>query len=332
MKDHFSNRLDRHTASSETELYSTVSCHLCKQPANSPLPKPPGNKLQKGANMRMPRPVILICMLLLPIAVFADNTAPAPDSIELLYTPPANSSVSQNIKVDLLDVTLEGASTYMTGTASAKVLLQFGEPPPGDSATVMTVTVSNMQGQAMGEQRTVTEPEVIQVTVDQQARVVRYQVKKRPSTPIAIASGDALTALAIFAVLPRLPAEPVVVGTQWHWRQVVTFPEIGQATADMQCRLIDISEEQIVIESSGKVTMPEVQLPNPFDPSGTMKATDFNITVTRLRQVCQPDTLVVSEAQCEATATFTGVQPDYTLPLGMKFKFSVQRPLPPTAE
>jgi len=282
--------------------------------------------------MRMPRLLILTCLLVLSTTVFADNAAPAPDSIELLYTPPANSSISQNIKVDLLDVTLEGGSIGLISKPSVNVLLQFGEPPPSSSGTVMTVTVSKMQGEAMGEQLAVTEPEVIQVTVDQQARVVRYQVKKRPSTPIAIAIGDALTALAIFAVLPRLPAEPVVVGTQWHSHQTITLREVGQATVDMQCRLIDHSDEQIVIESSGKVTVPEMQIPNPFDPSGTMKATDLNITVSRLRQVCEPGTLVVSQAQCEAMATFVGVQPDYTLPLGMKFKFSVQRPLPPTVE
>ncbi len=278
--------------------------------------------------MRMSRPLILICMLLLPTVVLADNATSAPDGIELLYAPLVNSSISQNLKVELLDVTLEGESTYMTGTASAKVLVKFSEPPPGSSATVMTVTVSKMQWQAMGQQLAVTESEVIQVTVDDQGRVVGYQVKER----LANASADALTALAIFAVLPPLPAEPVAPGSQWHWRQVVTFPEVGQATVDMQCRLIDCSEEQIVIESSGKVTVPEVQVPNPFDPSGTMKATDFNITVSRLRQVCQPGTLVVSEAQCEAMATFTGVQPDYTLPLGAKFKFSVKLPLPSTVE
>jgi len=125
-----------------------------------------------------------------------------------------------------------------------------------------------MQGQAMGEQHTVTEPEVIQVTVDQRARVVRYQVKKRPSTPIAIAIGDALTALATFAALPPLPAEPVAVGSQWHSHQTVTLREVGQATVDMQCRLIECSEEQIVIESSGQVTMPEVQIPNPLTHPG----------------------------------------------------------------
>ena len=73
--------------------------------------------------------------------------------------------------------------------------------------------------------------------------------------------------------------------------------------------------------------MPEAQVPNPFAPSGTMKATDLKIAISRLRQVCQPGTLVVSEAQCEAMTTFVGVQPGYTWPLGMKFKFSV-RPLP----
>ena len=72
--------------------------------------------------MRMPRPFTLICLLLLPTIVFADNTAPAPDGIELLYAPPADSSISQNLKVELLDVTLNGESTYMTGTASAKVI------------------------------------------------------------------------------------------------------------------------------------------------------------------------------------------------------------------
>ncbi len=284
--------------------------------------------------MRTPRPLILICSLLLPTIVFADNATPAPDGIELLYAPLADSSISQNLKVDLLDVTLEGASTYITGTASAKLLLQFGEPPPGNSATVMTVTVNKMQGQAMGKQLAVTEPEVIQVTVDDRGRVVAYQVKERLSNADApaIASADALTALAIFAVLPRLPAEPVVVGSQWHSRQTVTLREVGQATVDMQCRLIECSEEQIVIESSGKATIPEVQIPNPFAPSGTMKATNFKVTISRLRQVCQPGTLVVSQAQCEAVATFMGVQPDYTLPLGMKFKFSVKPPPPPAPE
>jgi len=288
--------------------------------------------------MRTPCPLILICLLLLPATVFADNATPAPDGIDLLYAPLANSSISENLKVELLDVTLNGESTYMTGTASAKVLVKFSElppgslPPPGSSATVMTVTVSKMQSQAMGEQHTVAETEVIQVTVDDRGRVVGYQVKERLSNAdaSAIASADALTALAIFAVLPRLPAEPVAPGSQWHWRQVVTFPEAGQATVDMQCRLIDISEEQIVIESSGQVTMPEVQIPNPFAPSGTMKATNLKVTISRLRQVCQPGALVVSQAQCEAMATFVGVQPDYTLPLGAKFKFSV-RPVPPPA-
>jgi len=282
--------------------------------------------------VRTYRPLILICLLLLATIVFADNTTPIPDGIELLYAPLVNSSISQNLKVELLDVTLNGESTYMTGTASAKVLVKFSEPPPGNFATVMTVTVSNMHGQAMGEQHTVTEPEVIQVTVDQRARVVRYQVKKKPSTPIAIAIGDALTALATFAALPSLPAEPVAVGSQWHSYQTVTLREVGQATVDMQCRLIECSEEQIVIESSGQVTMPEVQIPNPFDPSGTMKATNLKVIISRLRQVCQPGTLVVSQAQCEALATFVGVQPDYTLPLGMKFKFSVKPPPPPAPE
>jgi len=284
--------------------------------------------------MRVPHPFILTCLLLLPTIVLADNAAPAPDSVELLYAPPSNSSVSQNLQVDLLDVALDGESTYMTGTASAKVLLQFNEPPPGNAATVMTVTVSEMQGQAMGEQHTVTTPEVINVTVDGRGRVVGYQAKERASNADApaTATADALTALAIVAVLPPLPADPVAPGSQWHWQQVVTFPEVGQATVDMQCRLIDCSEEQIVIESSGKVTMPDVQIPNPFDPSGTMKATNTNVTISRLRQVCQPVTLMVSQAECEATATFLGVQPDYTLPLGMKFKFSVKPPLPPAPE
>ncbi len=288
--------------------------------------------------MRMPRPFALICLLLLPTIVFADH---------LLYAPLADSSISQNLKVELLDVTMNGASTYMTGTASAKVLLKFSEPPPPGSiaslspvsSTVMTVTVSTMQGQAMGDQQTVTEPEVIQVTVDDWGRVVGYQVKERPSNAdaSAIASADALTALAIFAVLPPLPADPVAAGSEWHWRQEVGFVEVGQvradmqfATVDMQCRLVDASEEQIVIESSGQVTMPEAQIPNPFDPSGTIKATNLKITISRLRQVCQPGTLVVSQAECEAMATFVGAQPTYTLPLGAKFKFSV-RPSPTPA-
>jgi len=285
--------------------------------------------------MRMPRPIILICMLLVATAVFADNSAPATDSIELLYAPPANSSISQNFKVDLLDVTLEGESTYMTGTASAKVLLEFGEPPPGNSATVMTVTVSKMQGQAMGEQHTVTGPEVIQVIVDDRGRVVGYQVKERLSNADAraIATADALTTLAIAAALPPLPTDPVALGSQWHWQQTVTFPEVGQATVDMQCRLIDISEEQIVIESSGQATMPEVQVPNPFAPSGTLKATNLEVTISRLRQVCHPGTLVVSQAEGEAMTTFMGgVQPDYALPLGTKFKFSLRSLPPPTPE
>ncbi len=284
--------------------------------------------------MRTPRPLILICMLLLATTVFADNATSAPDGIELLYAPLVNSSISQNLKVDLLDVTLEGESTYMTGTASARLLLQFGEPPPGNSATVMTVTVSKMQGQAMGEQHTMTGPEVINVSVDKRGHVLGYQVKERllHADPPITASADALTALAIVAALPPLPAEAVTPGSQWYWRQVVTFPEIGQATVDMQCRLIDISEEQIVIESSGQVTMPEVQIPNPFDPSGTMKATNLKVTISRLRQVCQPGTLVVSQAQCEAMATFVGVQPGYTLPMGAKFKFSVKPPPVPAPE
>jgi len=40
----------------------------------------------------------------------------------------------------------------------------------------------------------------------------------------------------------------------------------------------------------------------------------------------------VSQAECEAIATFVGVQPGYTLPLGAKFKFSVKPPPPPTPE
>ncbi len=298
--------------------------------------------------MRMLRPFALICLLLLPTTVFADNATPAPDGRELLYAPPADSSIFQNLKVELLDVTMSGASTYMTGTASAKVLLKFSDPPPPGSitslspvsSTVMTVTVSKMQSQTMGEQHTVTGPEVIQVTVDDRGRAVGYQVKERLANAdaSAIATADALAALAIFAVLPPLPADPVAPGSEWHWKQVMGFVEVDQvtsdmqrATVDMQCRLIDISEEQIVIESSGKVTMPEAQMPNPFDPSGTIKATDLNLTISRLRQVCQPGTLVVSQAQCEAMATFVGEQqPGYTLPLGVKFKFSV-RPLPPPA-
>ena len=298
--------------------------------------------------MRMPRPFALICLLLLPTIVFADIATAVPDGIELLYAPLADSSISQNLKVELLDVTMSGASTYMTGTASAKLLVKFSEPPPPGSiaslspvsSTVMTVTVSKMQGQAMGEQHTVTGPEVIQVTVDDRGRVVGYQVKERPSNAdaSAIATADALTALAIFAVLPPLPADPVTPGSEWHWRQPVYLIEVGQVTADipsplivdMQCRLVDASESQIVIESSGQVTMPEAQIPNPFDPSGTIKATDLKITISRLRQVCQRDTLVVSQAECEAMATFMGAQPGYTLPLGAKFKFSV-RPLPPPA-
>jgi len=63
-----------------------------------------------------------------------------------------------------------------------------------------------------------------------------------------------------------------------------------------------------------------------------MKATNLKVIISRLRQVCQPGTLVVSQAQCEALATFVGVQPDYTLPLGMKFKFSVKPPLPYATE
>ncbi len=288
--------------------------------------------------MRMPRPLILTCTLLLATTVFADNAAPV---IELLYAPSADSSISQNLKVELLDVTLDGESTYMTGTASAKVLVKFGEPPPGNFATVMTVTVSKMQSQAMGEQHTVTQPEVVEVTVDDRGRVVGYQVKERLSNAdaFAIASADALTALAIFAVLPPLPADPVAPGSEWHWRQEVTLAEVGQvttdmqrATVDMQCRLIEVSEEQIVIESSGKVTMPEAQIPYPFDPSGTIKATNLEVKISRLRQVCQPGTLVVSQAECEAMATFMGAQPGYTLPLGVKFKFSVKLPPPPAPE
>ncbi len=290
--------------------------------------------------MRMLRLLILICMLLLATTVFADNATPTPDSIELLYTPPPDSSISQSLKVELLDVTLEGTSLHTTGTASAKVLLTFSEPSPGNSATVMTVTVSEMQGQAMGEQNTVTQPEVVEVTVDDRGRVVSYQVKKRPSTPFATTTGDTLTALAIVAALPPLPAEPVALGDQWQWRHQVYPIEIGQVTADilsplivdMQCRLVDASEEQIVIESSGKITVPEMQIPNPFDPSGTMKATDIKIIISHLRQVCQPGTLVVREAECEGTATFLGVQPDYTLPLGMKFKYAVKPTPPPVSE
>ncbi len=271
--------------------------------------------------------LMLICLLLLPTIVLADNAAPPPDSIELLYAPPAGSNICQYLKVDLLDVTLEGESTYMTGTASAKVIVKFAEPPSSNSATVMTVTVSNMQAQAAGEQQTVTEPEVVEVSVDDRARVVAYQVKQRASTPIAMATGDALTALAIIAALPLLPAEPVAPDTQWHWHQMITLREVGKATVDMQCRLIECSEEQLVIESSGKVRMPEVQIPNPFVPNGTMKATGLKVTISRLRQVCQPGTLVVSEAQCEAKATFVGVQP-----LGAKFKFTVKPPPPPAPE
>jgi len=282
--------------------------------------------------MRMRGPFILICSLLLSAMVFADNEAPAPDGLQLLYAPRANSSISQKLKAELLDVTLSGESSYMTGTASAEVHLKFSEPPPGNSGTVMTVTVSKMQGQTMGEQLAVSGPQVVDLHINERGRVVGYQIKKRVSDAdiSAMASADALTILAIVAALPLLPEEAVVPDSQWHWQQVITLRDVGQATVDMQCHLIDSPDGQIVIESSGKITMPEVQVPNPFDPSGVMKATNLKVTISRLRQICQPGTLVVSQVQCEAMATFIGIQADYTVPLGMKFKFSV-RPSPPPA-
>ena len=277
-------------------------------------------------------PLILICLLLIATTVFGD-IAPTP-VWRLLYAPLANSSISQKLKVDLLDVTLEGASTYMTGTASTNVLLNFGEPPSDNSATAMTVTVSKMQGLAIGEPLAVTGPEVIEVTVDDQARVVAYQVKQRVSNadPTAITSADALTALAILAALPPLPTEPVAPDNQWHSHQTITLREVGQATVDMQCRLMEISQEQIVIESSGQARMPEVQIPNPFAPSGTMKATNLKVKVTRLHQTCDRSTLMVRKTQCEAAVSFDGVAPDYTLPLAAKLEFSLTPSASPAGE
>jgi len=276
--------------------------------------------------------VSLLCLLVLTSAVFAQEAPPPPaETVELLYLPAFDSAAYYDLKVELLDLTLEGESLCVAGQGKAKVEMQFADGGE-DAATAITVTTSGMHGHVQGKQHSVTEPQIIDLLVDQLARIVGQQIKPSTGQAPLTAAVHALTGLSMLGALPPLPPNPVTVGDEWTAQQVVPLHGTGYTKLNMHGRLVKYTDEQVVIESSGQGTVPEMQVPNPFVPEQTMKAANIKVTITRLRQICNRSTLVVRKAQCEATVSFDGVAPDYTLPLAAKLKFSLIPTTSPAGE
>jgi len=276
---------------------------------------------------------LLLCLIVLTSAVFAQES-PQPQAgtvYELLYLPAFDSAAYYELKVELLDLTLEGESLYVAGQGKAKVEMQFADGGE-DAATAITVTASEMHGYIQGEQHSITQPQIIDLLVDQLARIVSHQIRPSAGQQPLTAAVHALTNLSMMGALPPLPANPVAIGNEWTTTQVVPLRGTGDIKLNMHGRLVEYTDEQVVIESSGQGTAPEMQVPNPFVPEQTMKATNIKVTITRLQQICDPPTLVVRKAQGEATVSFDGVAPDYILPLATKLKFSLIPAAPPAGE
>ncbi len=270
----------------------------------------------------------LICLLLVTGAGFADNGV---EQWELVYAPEFGSSIARTMKLELLDVTLQGSSMGFAGEGSARVGVRFDEPPAGGTGTKLTVTFTDIKGAMPGEEVALPGPLVVTLTVNERARLASYKVGQNTASPTLSLGIYAVAGLTVFSMLPPLPEGPVTIGEEWDWQQVINFPDAQQATVNLHCRLVSCEGGQVVIESSGQVTLPQMKAPNPLFPDQQMTVTNAKAVVSKLRQTCDLMSLVVLHTEGEAQVSFEGVGPDYTLPLGaqMKMKLTPPAPLPP---
>ncbi len=221
--------------------------------------------------MRKRSAVGLICALLVAGAVFADNGA---EQVELVYAPAYGSSTAQTMKLELLDVALQGSSMGFTGGGSAKVAVGFDEPPAGGAGTKLTVTLTDIKGDIPGQEAHLPGPLVVTLIVNERARLVSYKVGQNTPPPTLSLGVYAVTGLAVFSMLPPLPEGPVAVGEEWDWQQVVNFPDGQRATINLHCRLASCEGGQVVIESTGATTLPQMEAPNPLFPEQQMTVTN----------------------------------------------------------
>ncbi len=273
--------------------------------------------------------VALICSMLLVGVVFADQEPDAGGADpELLYTPQFGSSMAYQMKMDLLDVFLQDSPMGMTGDAAAKVLAEFARSPEQDQATKVALTLTDMRGRMFGEERSAPGPQIITLTVDEHARVRAHEVIRRIPSGDLSSGADALTALAAFSMLPLLPLEIPAPGETWESQLLVNLPGGGQIRLTMRSRLVSSTADEVIIESTGQGTLPEVQTFNPMMPEQQMTVANAQVTIAKLTHRCDPQTLVVRKAQGAGSIKFDGVTPDYTLPLTVKMKFKLTPPAP----
>ena len=272
--------------------------------------------------------VAVICSMLLVVVVFAQE-APEPaaeELYELIYAPEFGATATYQMKADVLDVTLQDSPMGITAEGSAKVKMQFAPLVPAGPGTKVTVTLTYIKGSTPSEQHSLTGSQVVTLTVDEQARIVAYEIGQRVAPSRLSAGANALAGLTVRRVLPLLPPKPVAIGPQWERQMVVHLPGAGAAMLNITSRLASWSPEQIVIESSSQGTLPEIEAPNPLVPGQMMTVANAKVAITRLRQVCDPQTLVVLTAEGAGSVKFDDVTPDYTLPLGVQMKFKLTPP------
>ncbi len=271
--------------------------------------------------------VALICSMLLVAVVFADQEPEAgragPD---LLYTPESGSSMAYQMRMDLLDVFLQDNPMGMTGEVAAKVRVEFAQSPEQAQATKATLTLTDMQAQMFGEERSAPGPQIVTLTVDEHARVQAHEIIQRIPPGHLSSGADALTALAAFSMLPLLPLEVPAPDQTWESQLLISLPGGGQIRFTMRSRLVSSTAEEIIIESTGQGTLPEVQTFNPMMPGEQMTVATAQVTVAKLTHTCDPQTLVVRQAEGAGSIKFDGVTADYTLPLTVKMKFKLTPP------
>ena len=275
----------------------------------------------------------LLCVCLLTAAVWAEdvpavNVAPC----ALLYTPVGDTSAAYQLKADLLDLAIQGASMGVTGEGSANVATQFAVAEGPEPSLTTMVTLTDIRGQAGGQVQSAAGAQVVVLTMDRHAQVLDYNVTQQVQANTISLGADALAGLAVFALLPPLPVEPVAVDNTWKLQRKIMLRDSGEVSMKQQCRLVASTADEIVIESSGQGATPNLQAPNPFMPDQQMTLSNVQIVITKLRQVCDPQTLVVRSAECEATISFDGTTPDYSLPLAAKIKLQLApAPVEPAA-
>lgn len=267
----------------------------------------------------------LICLLLVAVVAGADdspnsNTGP----IQLIYAPEAGSSISYELEAELQNVTLQGSPTGIIGEGTVAVAVEFAESAQQEQERQVTVTLTDITGCLNGGQHNLAGTQAVALTLGEQAQPLRFRIEQSVASNDWSVGADALTGLAVLSGFAQLPAQPVEIGQQWQWKYTVRHDSGTEpTTVNMHSRVVSCSDEQVIIESNGRATLPPRQIPNPMQPGQQMRATNAQVTLTKLRQICERQTMVVVSVIGEGTLKFDGVMLDYTLPLAMDISFKL---------